>query len=89
MEMAYTSIYYYDSISIFYITNFISNTKLMELNIHVSGVGTSTARTMLSSLNPEQVIDAISSNNVSIVQSKTIHALKNPKNCIIYVFLSF
>ena len=33
MEMANTSIYYYDSISIFYITNFISNTKLMELNI--------------------------------------------------------
>ena len=33
MEMAYTSIYYYDSISIFYITNFISNNKLMELNI--------------------------------------------------------
>ena len=33
MEMANTSIYYYDSISIFYITNFISNTKLMGLNI--------------------------------------------------------
>ena len=33
MEMADTSIYYYDGIGIFYITNFISNTKLMELNI--------------------------------------------------------
>ena len=33
MEMANTSICYYDNISIFYITNFISNTKLMELNI--------------------------------------------------------
>jgi Holliday junction DNA helicase RuvA len=37
--------------------------------ISVSGVGTSTARTMLSSLSPDQVIDAISSNNVSLVQS--------------------
>ena len=43
--------------------------EIFSLLISVSGVGTSTARTMLSSLNPEQVIDAISSNNVSIVQS--------------------
>ena len=43
--------------------------EIFILLISVSGVGTSTARTMLSSLNPEQIIDAISSNNVSIVQS--------------------
>ena len=43
--------------------------EIFRLLISVSGVGTSTARTMLSSLNPEQIIDAISSNNVSIVQS--------------------
>ena len=47
----------------------IKEREIFRLLISVSGVGTSTARTMLSSLSPNQVIDAISSNNVSLVQS--------------------
>lgn len=43
--------------------------EIFRLLILVSGVGTSTARTMLSSLNPEQLVEAISSNNVSVIQS--------------------
>ena len=43
--------------------------EIFRLLISVSGIGTSTARTMLSSLDPQQVVEAISSNNVSIVQS--------------------
>ena len=39
--------------------------EIFRLLISVSGIGTSTARTMLSSLDPQQVVEAISSNNVS------------------------
>ena len=37
--------------------------------ISVSGIGASTARTMLSSLTPAEIISAISSGNVSVIQS--------------------
>ena len=43
--------------------------EIFRLLISVSGVGSSTARTMLSSLSTDQIIDAISSNNISLVQS--------------------
>ncbi|MAP99728.1 MAG: Holliday junction branch migration protein RuvA [Flavobacteriaceae bacterium] len=47
----------------------IKEREIFRLLISVSGVGTSTARTMLSSLNPQEIINAISSDNVSLVQS--------------------
>ena len=37
--------------------------------ISVSGIGASTARTMLSSLTPAEIISAISASDVSIIQS--------------------
>ena len=37
--------------------------------ISVSGIGASTARTMLSSLTPAEIISAISTSNVSVIQS--------------------
>ena len=43
--------------------------EIFRLLISVSGIGTSIARTMLSSLSPKQVIEAISTNNISLVQS--------------------
>ncbi len=42
---------------------------IFRLLISVSGVGASIARTMLSSLNPEQIIDAIATNDLKTIQS--------------------
>jgi len=42
--------------------------ELFKLLLSVSGVGASTARTMLSSLDPKEVIQAIGSGNVATIQ---------------------
>ncbi len=46
-----------------------SERSLFRLLISVSGVGASTARMMLSSLSPSEIISAIMSENVQIIQS--------------------
>ena len=43
--------------------------ELFRLLISVSGIGASIARTMLSSLSPDQIKDGIASGNVALIQS--------------------
>lgn len=47
----------------------IAERELFKLLISVSGVGASTARTMLSSLTPKQVRDGIAIGDVALIQS--------------------
>ena len=46
-----------------------SEREIFRLLISVSGVGASTARTMLSSISPSQIRDAIATNDVPTIQS--------------------
>jgi Holliday junction DNA helicase RuvA len=46
-----------------------SERELFRLLVSVSGIGASIARTMLSSLDPKQIMDAIASGDVATIQS--------------------
>lgn len=47
----------------------VAEREIFRLLISVSGVGSSTARTMLSSLAPDQIVDAIATNDLKTIQS--------------------
>jgi len=47
----------------------LAEREIFKLLISVSGVGASTARTMLSSLTPKQVREGIAQNDVALIQS--------------------
>ena len=46
-----------------------SEREIFRLLLSVSGIGSSTARTMLSSMSPIQVRDAIATGNVAAIQA--------------------
>ena len=46
--------------------------EIFRLLISVSGIGTNTARTMLSSLTPKQVREGIASEDVALIRSKVL-----------------
>ena len=56
---------------------------IFKLLISVSGIGTNTARTMLSSLTPKQIRDGISSGDVALIQSVKGIGLKTAQRVII------
>ena len=60
-----------------------SERAVFRLLISVSGIGANTARTMLSSLSPEELKDAIASSNVGAIQSVKGIGLKTAQRVII------
>jgi len=60
-----------------------SERELFKMLISVSGVGASTARTMLSSLTPKQIIQAIASSDIATIQSAKGIGAKTAQRVII------
>ncbi|MDO7611459.1 MAG: Holliday junction branch migration protein RuvA [Flavobacteriaceae bacterium] len=61
----------------------VSERAIFRLLISVSGIGANTARTMLSSLSPDELRDAIAASNVGTIQSVKGIGLKTAQRVII------
>ena len=64
----------------------IKEREIFRLLISVNGIGSSIARTMLSSISPDQIIEAISRENVSLIQSVKGIGSKTAQRVIIDAF---
>ncbi|MDC1325551.1 Holliday junction branch migration protein RuvA, partial [Ulvibacter sp.] len=65
----YTHLQVREDAHILYGFSGVAEREIFRLLLSVSGIGASIARTMLSSLSPDQVTDAISSEDVATIQS--------------------
>jgi Holliday junction DNA helicase RuvA len=65
----YTHLQVREDAHILYGFSGIAEREIFRLLLSVSGIGASIARTMLSSLSPDQVTDAIASEDVTTIQS--------------------
>ena len=59
----------------------IAEREMFRLLLSVSGIGASTARTMLSSLTPKQVREGIATGDVALIQSIKGIGAKNSTTC--------